>query len=627
MSTELKFDSMSIMGSELGAPTNVPDLVGDSNFQNKNHFDLDDDQGIFERYGTLRSSYPYPQFNGYNRSLKPITYQTAVLENEYVRAVFLPELGGRLWQLYDKQHDRDILYTNDVLRFSNLAIRNAWFSGGAEWNISMIGHSPYTTEPLYTAKLEAEDGNPILRMYEYERVRHVEYQMDFWLERNSLRCRMRISNTGRDVVPMYWWSNIAVPEFTGGRLVVPAKSAYVSGGRDVEKRSFPMDNGKDMSFYAHTNAMIDYFFDEDHSKPSYIANLSPDGYGFLHLASNRMQSHKLFSWGHDRNGDRWQAFLTCRAGKYIELQGGLGKTQYGCIPMPPNTAWEWSEVFAPLDFDPTLLELPYDKLENEMSRHVQNMGWNVEEKMPFTRMPAEVVFPGSGYGRLQNVLRTAAHERPLSTHLHYEGTKGGADFWLQYLQKDKLPEISPEDAPLDFICDGELFAQLQKSSQAADRENWYAWYQMGVYCVWKEKPDDAETYLLHSFRLAETPWACHALASLYLITGQKPLANLFMRRGIELRRHDLSYVKEGLRLLGMGGGYAEILAVWPLLTDSEQANDRLLYDYALALYKTGAAAQARQITEALPDMIDDIREGTDPVAVLKSVLAQVASER
>ena len=45
----------------------------------------------------------------------------------------------------------------------------------------VIGHTPLTADQLYTAVLEQEDGTKILRMYEYERIRGVTYQMDFWL--------------------------------------------------------------------------------------------------------------------------------------------------------------------------------------------------------------------------------------------------------------------------------------------------------------------------------------------------------------------------------------------------------------------------------------------------------------
>ena len=187
---------------------------------------------FYEAYGRKATVYPYRQQNGYTRKLSEQKVRTAVLENDWLKAVFLPEYGGRLWKLWDKEAERDLLYTNDVLRFSNLAVRNAWFSGGVEWNIGVIGHTPLTAEPLYTAQTETEKGEPVLRMYEYERIRGVVYQMDFWLEKRSrfLNCRMRIVNESSRVIPMYWWSNIAVPEYEGGRITVPAESAYTNSG-------------------------------------------------------------------------------------------------------------------------------------------------------------------------------------------------------------------------------------------------------------------------------------------------------------------------------------------------------------------------------------------------------------
>ena len=43
----------------------------------------------------------------------------------------------------------------------NLALRNAWFSGGVEWNIGMIGHTPFTMEPMFVNTLTDDDGNPV----------------------------------------------------------------------------------------------------------------------------------------------------------------------------------------------------------------------------------------------------------------------------------------------------------------------------------------------------------------------------------------------------------------------------------------------------------------------------------
>lgn len=217
--SELYFSTKKMRIAPLGESSSLPDLSGESILQNNLEFCLGEEDEIYEGYGRCRNAYPYRQYNAYTRKLTEGEVKTAVLENAYVKAVFLPEFGGRLWELWDKETGQNILYTNDVLRFSNLAVRNAWFSGGVEWNIGVIGHTPLTTEPLYTARLTDEGGNPVLRMYEYERIRKVVYQMDFWLEEGkNLYCRMRIVNGSSEVIPMYWWSNMAVPEYDGGRI-------------------------------------------------------------------------------------------------------------------------------------------------------------------------------------------------------------------------------------------------------------------------------------------------------------------------------------------------------------------------------------------------------------------------
>ena len=74
--------------------------------------------------------------------------RVAVLENEFLRATVALDLGGRLLSLYDRRAGRELLYVNPVVQPANLALRNAWFSGGVEWNIGTRpladddGHAP-----------------------------------------------------------------------------------------------------------------------------------------------------------------------------------------------------------------------------------------------------------------------------------------------------------------------------------------------------------------------------------------------------------------------------------------------------------------------------------------------------
>ena len=52
------------------------------------------------------------------------------------------------------------------------------------------------------------------------------YQLDFSLPDGSqfLFVRVRLVNPHSQTIPMYWWSNIAVPESPDVRVVVPAET-------------------------------------------------------------------------------------------------------------------------------------------------------------------------------------------------------------------------------------------------------------------------------------------------------------------------------------------------------------------------------------------------------------------
>ena len=124
---------------------------------------------------------PYRMQDRYTRSDEPVSLPTLVLENEHLKATLLPTMGGRLWSLFDKDEGRELLFRNPALRIANLAIRNAWFSGGVEWNLGHTGHHVFTCSPLYCCKVAGPDGEEFLRMYQYEAIQRQVYQLDFHL--------------------------------------------------------------------------------------------------------------------------------------------------------------------------------------------------------------------------------------------------------------------------------------------------------------------------------------------------------------------------------------------------------------------------------------------------------------
>ena len=213
--TDLRIEQFTMPAADLGPENPLPALIDRAAFQKvRVHESVPAEAQKFLGYGCEPEILPYTIQDGYNRIRRERDFKVAVLENEILRATFLLDLGGRMWSLFHKPNNRELLYTNPVFQPANLATRNAWFSGGVEWNCGIPGHTPLTCSPMFAARVVGDDGSPILRLYEFERVRGVPYQIDFSLPPGSpwLLATVRIVNPHDRQIPMYWWSNIAVPE-------------------------------------------------------------------------------------------------------------------------------------------------------------------------------------------------------------------------------------------------------------------------------------------------------------------------------------------------------------------------------------------------------------------------------
>ena len=99
--TELRFEEYRMNGASLGEESALPDIH--VNAYIRSHIEVSDKiSGEDARYigkGMISTLLPYRIQDGYNRKREERPYHAAILENEFLRATFLPELGGRLWSL------------------------------------------------------------------------------------------------------------------------------------------------------------------------------------------------------------------------------------------------------------------------------------------------------------------------------------------------------------------------------------------------------------------------------------------------------------------------------------------------------------------------------------------------
>ncbi|MFO7900170.1 MAG: DUF5107 domain-containing protein [Planctomycetota bacterium] len=325
--SELRLGHWTMPTGDLGRPDPLPQLLSDAGVhgrQTELEEAFEDDERRYVRYGRVPGCLPYSRWCGYSRNRTPTRHRTAVLENDILRATFLLDLGGRLWSLVHKPSGRELLYVNPVLQPVNVGTVGMWFSGGVEWNCGIRGHTPLTCSPLWAAAVTGSDGRPILRLYEFERIRCLAYQVDFSLPDGSpcLFARMRIVNPHDRETPMYWWSNIAVPELEGGRIVVPAASSvrFRYNGA-VSRGSVPLQNGHDVTYPTNPSAAADSFYEVTEQDRPWISSLDPEGCGLAQMSTPRLKGRKLFRWGMRPGGRNWQRFLSPGGPPYIENPG------------------------------------------------------------------------------------------------------------------------------------------------------------------------------------------------------------------------------------------------------------------------------------------------------------------
>ena len=279
--------------------------------------------------------YPYPVIESIADGKVDKEYEAVWLENEYIKVMILPELGGRVQMAWDKIAQRHFIYYNQVIKPALVGLAGPWISGGIEFNWPQH-HRPSTFMPVdCTIEEHPEDGSVTVWCSEMERMFHQKGMAGFTLRPGCAYLEIRGVLYNRTEVPQtfLWWANPAVKVNDAYQSVFPpdVNAVFDHGKRAVS--TFPVATGVyykmdysagvDISNYKNikvpTSYMVaasDYDFEGGYENDTHC--------GMLHVADHRFApGKKQWTWGNGDFGRAWDRNLTDEDGPYIELMAGV----------------------------------------------------------------------------------------------------------------------------------------------------------------------------------------------------------------------------------------------------------------------------------------------------------------
>ncbi len=540
--TELRQETYTLPGARLGEENPLPVFRDPAvNTEVKAYDSLPAEKRAYLGWETGLRVLPYRMQDGYSRRREPLSFSALVLENEHLKATFLPEVGGRLVSLFHKGAGRELLHVNPVFQPANLAIRNAWFSGGIEWNIGQFGHTFTTCAPVFAAGIRHASGAPGLRLYEFERCKRLFWQIDFYLPPGLpfLLAYTRVLNPNPEAAAMYWWTNVAVNERPGVRVLAPAEKAlYAAFEKDgiafgeTDLPGLPSLGGADGTYSFNSTFANEFFFQCDTASMPWEAALDADGRGFVEASTARLKYRKLFCWGTHAGGRHWQEFLAQPGETYLEIQAGLAPTQVHGLPMPAGAAWDWTQAFGYLEADPAAAHHPHwptawQSVDAALKAALPESSLLALEAACRARadLPGEAIYQaGSGWGALELARRARepGGSSPSPAFAFPAETLGPEQLkWLALLERGVLPEQPAAGPPGEWMVQEEWLRLLERSLKSPAGWNWLALLHLGVMRMERFDYPGAEAAWKESIVLQPSAWAYRNLAVLKLRQGEQ----------------------------------------------------------------------------------------------------------
>ena len=304
--------------------------------------------------------YPYFRYDGFTDKPVQKEWKVVELENDYLKVMILPQIGGKIWAAIEKSTGKSFIYFNQVVKFRDVAMRGPWTSGGIEPNYGIIGHTPNCATPVDYLTMQKDDGSVSCVIGVLDLLTRTNWRLDINLPKD--KAYLTTTSFWYNSTPFeqayYTWMNTGIKSKGNLEFVYPG-THYL--GHEGEYADWPINkqNGKNISFYESNNfgGPKSYHVFGKYTD-FYGAYWHEDDFGMARYSTrDDKPGKKIWIWGLSDNGMIWEKLLTDNDGQYVEVQSGrfFNQADVGSTFTPfkhsgffPCAAENWTEYWFPV---------------------------------------------------------------------------------------------------------------------------------------------------------------------------------------------------------------------------------------------------------------------------------------
>ena len=352
--------------------------------------------------GSSGKVYPLPFTDRIAEKPTAHKWKAIWIENEFLRVLILPEIGGRIHAIQDKTNGYDLIYNQPVIKPALVGLAGPWISGGIEFNWPQH-HRPATFLPVDTETERHQDSSVTVWCSDHDPMCRLKGMHGICLRpgRAYVELRVRAYNRTPFVQTFLWWANVATRVHEGYQSFFPPDVYSVADHARRSMSEYPLAEGfyygvnygergrkgippgevpaqyvpppckqnsalrasasglpgyapNDLSFYANipvptsymcTGSREDFFGGYDHQAQA----------GIVHIADHHIApGKKQWTWGNHEFGYAWDRNLTDATPEgefppYIEIMAGVyTDNQPDFSFLQPGKTKSWSQYWYPI---------------------------------------------------------------------------------------------------------------------------------------------------------------------------------------------------------------------------------------------------------------------------------------